>query len=91
MKDFVIDIAAAQVKSRLEAAGYSNVQDVKNEGDHFDAWATAKDGKRVFWTWTPRLAPLRRFLASRDTLRAGLSSARRDRDACADQGGSVTV
>jgi hypothetical protein len=53
MKDLAIGIAAAaeltaaQVKSRLEAAGYINVQDVKKEGDHFDAWATAKDGKRV--------------------------------------------
>ena len=52
MKDLVIGIAAAaeltgaQVKSRLEAAGYTNVQDVKQEGDHFDAWATVK-GKRV--------------------------------------------
>ena len=41
------DMTAAQVKSRLEAAGYSNVQNVKKEGDHFDAMATAKDGKRV--------------------------------------------
>jgi hypothetical protein len=51
MKDLVIGIAAeltaAQVKSRLEAAGYTDVQDVKKEGDHFDAMATAKDGKRV--------------------------------------------
>jgi hypothetical protein len=52
MKDLAIGILAAaeltatQVKSRLEAAGYSNVQDVKKEGDHFDAWATVK-GKRV--------------------------------------------
>jgi hypothetical protein len=41
------DLTAAQVKSRLEAAGYTNVQNVKKEGDHFDAKATAKDGKRV--------------------------------------------
>jgi hypothetical protein len=41
------DLTAAQVKSRLEAAGYTNVQNVKKEGDHFDAVATAKDGKRV--------------------------------------------
>ena len=40
------DLTAAQVKSRLEAAGYTNVQNVKKEGDHFDAMAT-KDGKRV--------------------------------------------
>jgi hypothetical protein len=42
------DLTAAQVKSRLEAAGYANVQNVKKEGDHFDATATAKDGKRVY-------------------------------------------
>ncbi len=53
MKDLAIGIAAAadlttaQVKSRLEAAGYTNVQNVKKEGYHFNAWATAKDGKRV--------------------------------------------
>jgi hypothetical protein len=41
------DLTAAQVKSRLETAGYTNVQNVKKEGDHFDAKATAKDGKRV--------------------------------------------
>ena len=41
------DLTAAQVKSRLEAAGYTNVQNVKKEGDHFDAKATGKDGKRV--------------------------------------------
>jgi hypothetical protein len=41
------DLTAAQVKSRLEAAGYINVQNVKKEGDHFDAMATAKDGKRI--------------------------------------------
>jgi hypothetical protein len=41
------DLTAAQVKSRLEAAGYTNVQNVKKEGDHFDAKATARDGKRV--------------------------------------------
>jgi hypothetical protein len=52
MKDLAIGIAAAaeltaaQVKTRLEAAGYTNMQDVKKEGDHFDAWATAK-GQRV--------------------------------------------
>ena len=53
MKDLVIgiiaaaDLTAAQVKSRLEAAGYTNVQGIKKEGDHFDAMATAKDGKQV--------------------------------------------
>jgi hypothetical protein len=41
------DLTAAQVKSRLEAAGYTNVQNVKKEGNHFDAMATAKDGKRM--------------------------------------------
>jgi hypothetical protein len=41
------DLTAAQVKSRLEAAGYTNVQNVKKEGDHFDAMATARDGKRM--------------------------------------------
>jgi hypothetical protein len=53
MKDLAIGIAvaaertAAQIKSKLEAAGYTKVQDVKKEGDYFHAWATAKDGKRV--------------------------------------------
>ena len=41
------DLTAAQVKSRLDAAGYTNVRNVKKEGDHFDAVATAKDGKRM--------------------------------------------
>jgi hypothetical protein len=41
------DLTAGQVKSRLEAAGYTNVQNVKKEGDHFDAMATGRDGKRV--------------------------------------------
>ncbi len=53
MKDLAIGIAAgaeltaAEVKRRVEASGYANVQNVKKEGDHFDAWAIAKDGKRV--------------------------------------------
>jgi hypothetical protein len=51
MKDLVIGIAAeltaALVKSSLEAAGYTDVQDVKKEGDHFDAMATGMDGKQV--------------------------------------------
>jgi hypothetical protein len=53
MKDFVIgiasaeDLTAAEVKSRVEAAGYTDVKNVKKEGDHFDAVATAKDGKQV--------------------------------------------
>jgi hypothetical protein len=41
------DLTAAQVKSRLEAAGYTDVKNIKKEGDHFDAMATGKDGKRV--------------------------------------------
>ena len=31
----------------MEAAGYTNVQNVKKEGDHFDAKATDKSGKRM--------------------------------------------
>jgi hypothetical protein len=42
------NLTARQVKSRLETAGYTNVQNVTKEGDHFDATATAKDGKRVY-------------------------------------------
>jgi len=38
---------ADQVKARIEAAGYTNVQNVRREGDHFDAKATDKNGKRV--------------------------------------------
>ena len=41
------ELTAAQVKRIVEVAGYANVQDVKKEGYHFDAWATARDGKRV--------------------------------------------
>jgi hypothetical protein len=40
------DLTPDQVKSRLEAAGYTNVQNVHREGKHFDARAT-KDGKQV--------------------------------------------
>lgn len=36
----------AQVTAKLQAAGYSNVKNVKQEGDHFDADAT-KNGKSV--------------------------------------------
>lgn len=36
----------AQVTQRLQAAGYSNVKNVKREGDHFDADAT-KNGMSV--------------------------------------------
>ena len=41
------DLTAAQVKTRIEAAGYSNVKDVRRDGNHFDAKATNKDGKQV--------------------------------------------
>ena len=47
-----IGIAAAQeltrdqVKTKIEAAGYTNVRAVRKEGDHFDAKAT-KDGQTV--------------------------------------------
>jgi Peptidase propeptide and YPEB domain len=40
------DLTAAQVKSKLEAAGYTDVQNVKKEGNHFDATAM-KDGKQM--------------------------------------------
>ena len=78
MRDLAIDIlaaadlTAAQVKSRLEAAGYTNVQDVKKEGDHFDAMAVARDGKRVSvdvdaktGAITPTITPALWFLPSR--------------------------
>jgi hypothetical protein len=37
----------ADVTSKLKAAGYTNVHAVEREGKHFDADATAKDGKPV--------------------------------------------
>jgi len=37
----------ADVTSKLEAAGYTNIHAVEHEGKHFDADATAKDGKAV--------------------------------------------
>jgi hypothetical protein len=40
------DATADQVRSWIEAAGYTNVQDIRREGDHFDAKAT-KDGQQV--------------------------------------------
>jgi hypothetical protein len=40
------ELTAAQVKTRIEAAGYTNVRDIRREGDHFDAKAS-KDGKQV--------------------------------------------
>lgn len=33
-------LTAAQVTAKLQAAGYTNVHDVKLEGDHYDADAT---------------------------------------------------
>ena len=38
------ELTSAQVKAKLEAAGYSNVHDVQREGTHFDADAV-KGGK----------------------------------------------
>jgi hypothetical protein len=40
------ELTADQVRTRIEAAGYTNVQDIRREGDHFDAKAT-KDGRQV--------------------------------------------
>ena len=40
-------INADQAKARIEAAGFTNVQDVRREGSRWDANATDKDGKRV--------------------------------------------
>jgi predicted aspartyl protease len=40
------DLTPDQVKARLEAAGYTNVQIVRREGTHFDAKAI-KGGKQV--------------------------------------------
>ena len=41
------ELTAAQIKTRIEAAGYTQVQNVRREGNHFDAKATDKDGKQV--------------------------------------------
>ena len=38
---------ADQVTSWVEAAGYTNVRDVRRDGKHWDAKATNKDGKQV--------------------------------------------
>ena len=35
-----------QVKAKVEAAGYTNVSDIRSEKDHFDVTAM-KDGKKV--------------------------------------------
>lgn len=43
---FAADLTAADVKTKLEAAGYSDVREVRREHGHFDAEAT-KDGKEV--------------------------------------------
>jgi hypothetical protein len=40
-------IDADQAKARIEAAGFTNVQNVRREGSHWDASATDKDGNRV--------------------------------------------
>ena len=41
------DLTTGQVKARLEAAGYTNVKNIRREGSHFDAKATDRAGKRV--------------------------------------------
>ena len=40
------DLSKEQVKAKLEAAGYTNVSDIRSEKDHFDAKAM-KDGQKV--------------------------------------------
>ena len=40
------DLTRDQVKTKIEAAGYTNVRSVRKEGDHFDAKAT-KNGQEV--------------------------------------------
>jgi hypothetical protein len=41
------DLTPDQVKARIEAAGYTNVQILRREGTRFDAKAT-KSGQQVF-------------------------------------------
>jgi hypothetical protein len=41
------DLTADQVKAKLEAAGYTNVKEIRREAKHFDAEAT-KDGQKVY-------------------------------------------
>jgi hypothetical protein len=41
------ELTAGQVKSRLEAAGYTDIRDVRREGNHFDAKAIDRAGNRV--------------------------------------------
>ena len=40
------ELTADQVKAKIEAAGFTNVSDIRREGDHFDAKAM-KEGKKV--------------------------------------------
>jgi hypothetical protein len=40
------ELTVDQVKAKIEAAGYTNVSDIRREEDHFDAKAM-KDGKKV--------------------------------------------
>jgi cytochrome c556 len=40
------ELTADQVKAKIEAAGFTNVSDIRREEDHFDAKAM-KDGKKV--------------------------------------------
>jgi cytochrome c556 len=40
------ELTVDQVKAKIEAAGFTNVSDIRREEDHFDAKAT-KDGKKV--------------------------------------------
>jgi hypothetical protein len=41
------DLTRGQVKTRIEAAGYTNVKNIRKEGDHFDARATSRSGQEV--------------------------------------------
>ena len=40
------ELTAVQVKAKIEAAGFTNVSDIRREGDHFDAKAL-KNGEKV--------------------------------------------
>jgi hypothetical protein len=40
------ELTADQVKAKIEAAGFTNVSDIRREGDHFDAKAL-KNGEKV--------------------------------------------
>jgi peptidase YpeB-like protein len=50
----VSKISADQAKARFEAAGFTNVENVRREGNHWDAEATDQDGKRVSLDIDPR-------------------------------------